>query len=134
LHNKTWIPLAACALSIALWFFFNLILGALPLKYSIDSPYGIYHTFKDSFGNKLSWWITAIIGILIVVGFNLGVTAWQRVFYPTDRNLWQEIEKHDGIGQVVREYNIEEGQGALANHGVGPSDEDASSAQKPRDL
>ncbi|KAI3317817.1 phospholipid-translocating P-type ATPase [Xylariaceae sp. AK1471] len=118
MHNKSWLPLGACALSISLWFFFNLILGALPAKYSKDAPYRIVHAFTQTFGNTLSWWVIAIVGISIVVGLNLGVTAIQRVFFPTDRNLWQEIEKHGDVNRVAREHNREEG-GRMEGEGKG---------------
>ncbi|KAI1813764.1 phospholipid-translocating P-type ATPase [Poronia punctata] len=117
MHHKTWIPLAACALSISLWFFFLLIIGALPIKHSQDSPYRIKDGFVDMFGKSLSWWLVAIIGILIVVGVNLGVTAIQRVFFPTDRNLWQEIEQQGGVAALQQhrsESNAEDGRKPLS--------------------
>ncbi|KAI0513283.1 phospholipid-translocating P-type ATPase [Xylaria bambusicola] len=110
MHNKTWIPLLACALSISLWFFFSLIIDAVPQRYSRGSEYHIFHAFTRQFGNTLSWWSVAIIGILIVLGTNLGTTALQRVFFPTDRNLWQEIEKRGDVDEVLVEYGLEEGR------------------------
>ncbi|KAI1827754.1 phospholipid-translocating P-type ATPase [Xylaria intraflava] len=98
MHNKTWLPLFACALSISVWFLFSLVIGALPPRYSWDSAYRVYRGFVQTFGNSTPWWAVAVIGIFIAVGFNLGVTAVQRVFFPTDRNLWQEIERVRGVG------------------------------------
>lgn len=102
MHNKTWLPLAACALSISLWFFFSLVIDALPRKYSAGSAYSVYRSFTEDFGNSLAWWAVAIIGILVALGTNLAVTALQRVFFPTDRNLWQEMEKRGDDGGVPR--------------------------------
>ncbi|KAI8944610.1 phospholipid-translocating P-type ATPase [Xylaria longipes] len=116
MHHKTWIPLAAFALSVSLWFFFLLIIDALPLKYSRGDPYHVYHGFTDGFGKSLTWWTVAIIGILIVVGANLGVTALQRVFFPTDRNLWQEIEKQGDVDRITREYNLEEARTSVSGN------------------
>ncbi|KAI0436219.1 phospholipid-translocating P-type ATPase [Xylaria telfairii] len=108
MHNKTWLPIAALTLSVSFWFFFLLTIDALPVKYSRGDHYRIYHGFVDGFGKSLTWWTVAIIGILIVLGANLAATAVQRVFFPTDRNLWQEIEKQGDVDRVSREYNIEE--------------------------
>ncbi|KAI1751543.1 phospholipid-translocating P-type ATPase [Xylaria castorea] len=114
LHNKTWLPLAALATSVSAWFFFLLIIDVLPLKYSQGENYRIYHSFVDGFGKNLTWWVVAIIGILIVLGANLGVTALQRVFFPTDRNLWQEIEKQNDADSITGEYNLEEARTSVS--------------------
>ncbi|KAI0418445.1 hypothetical protein F5X98DRAFT_373919 [Xylaria grammica] len=116
MHHKTWIPLTACALSISLWFFFSLIVDVLPRRYSLNSsqysPYRVYHAFTGTFGNSLAWWTVAVIGIFLVVGANLGATALQRVFFPNDRNLFQEIEKRGGVGVGADgEYRLEEACG-----------------------
>ncbi|KAI1435898.1 phospholipid-translocating P-type ATPase [Xylaria sp. CBS 124048] len=111
MHNKTWLSLFACALSIALWFLFSLVIGALPPKFSWGSIYRVYHGFLQTFGNSLAWWSVAIVGILIAVGFNLGVTAMQRVFFPTDRNLWQEVEKVGRVGGDAKDEEECEGEG-----------------------
>jgi phospholipid-translocating ATPase len=139
MHNKTWLPLAACALSISLWFFFSLIIGVLPGKYSKDAPYRVVHAFTQTFGNTLAWWAVAIIGIAIVVGLNLGVTAVQRVFFPTDRNLWQEIEKHGDVEKVAREYNMEaggmtEGEGKRNPYDGTGGKEEAAAVRISRDV
>ncbi len=136
MHNKTWLPLVACALSISLWFFFSLIVDVLPSKYSRDSPYRVYHAFTEDFANSLAWWAVAIIGILIVVGTNLGFTAVQRVFFPTDRNLWQEMEKLGDVDRIAREYNLEEARPPLSGYPRDPSSRRSgdASVRKPRDL
>ncbi|TRX89907.1 hypothetical protein FHL15_009179 [Xylaria flabelliformis] len=131
LHNKTWLPLAALVISVSAWFFFLLIINALPLKYSIGDNYRIYHSFVDGFGKNLTWWLVTIIGILIVLGVNLGVTALQRVYFPTDRNLWQEIEKRSDADSVTREYNLEESRTSTS---YGRTDEPPESSQGLRRL
>ncbi|KAI0535380.1 hypothetical protein GGR58DRAFT_529526 [Xylaria digitata] len=142
MHHKTWIPLAACALSISLWFFFSLIVDVLPRRYSQQSsqysPYRVYHAFTQTFGNSLAWWTVAVIGIFIVVGANLGVTAVQRVFFPTDRNLWQEIEKQGDVDRIAREYNLEEARSSASASRQAPSSDAPRrsgdpSARKPRE-
>ncbi|KAI0426282.1 phospholipid-translocating P-type ATPase [Xylaria sp. FL1042] len=136
MHNKTWLPLAACALSISLWFFFSLIVDALPRKYSLHSEYRVYHAFTENFGNSLAWWTIAIIGILIVVGTNLGATAVQRIFFPTDRNLWQEIEKQGEVDSIAREFDLEEARPSPSGspRDLPPRRSVGAPVRKPRDL
>ncbi|KAI1173445.1 phospholipid-translocating P-type ATPase [Nemania sp. FL0916] len=119
MHNKTWLPLAACALSISLWFFFSLIIDALPTHYSGDSAYRVYHGFTTTFANTLAWWTIAIIGIAMVLGANLGTTALQRVFFPTDRNLWQEIEQTNKDGKAAQQQDIDIGEYELGERPPG---------------
>ncbi|KAI0452434.1 phospholipid-translocating P-type ATPase [Xylaria acuta] len=116
MHHKTWLPLAAFVLSVSLWFFFLLVIDALPLRYSRGDKYRVYHGFVDGFGKSLTWWTVAIIGILITLGANLGATALQRVFFPTDRNLWQEIEKQGDVDRVTGEYNLEEARTSVSGN------------------
>lgn len=73
------------------------------------------------------------------MGLNIGVTAFQRVFFPTDRNLWQEIEKQGGVARAAGQYGTEEGRSSTsAVPGDSPSDlplgTEVAFAQKPRDL
>lgn len=109
MHNKTWIPLAAFATSIAFWFLFCLIIDALPNSNSQGSPYRVPASFTQDFGASLAWWSVAVIGTLIVVGANLATIALQRVFFPTDRNLWQEMERQGGGGGGACSSGGEEG-------------------------
>ncbi|KAI1147884.1 phospholipid-translocating P-type ATPase [Nemania diffusa] len=108
MHNKTWLPLAACALSIALWFFFGLAVDALPARYSADSAYRVPGGLTRAFGASPAWWAAAVGGILAVLGANLAVAALGRVFFPSDRDLWQEIEGCGEVGAVVGEFGADE--------------------------
>lgn len=120
-------------LSISLWFFFSLVIGALPNKYSEGSPYRIVDGFVQTFGNSISWWAVAIIGIFIAVGINLAATALQRVFFPTDRNLWQEIEqqKVEGEGEGEGTGDVEEGP---MENDLPSSATTTTDARKPHDV
>ncbi|KAI1421894.1 phospholipid-translocating P-type ATPase [Xylaria sp. FL1777] len=133
MHNKTWLPLAACALSISLWFFFSLVIEFIPRKYSVDGEYRVYHAFTENFANSVAWWSVAVVGIVIVVAANLGTTAVQRVFFPTDRNLWQEIEKQ---GDVDREYYLEQARPPISGKPGDPPPRRSGDvpARKPRDF
>ncbi|KAI0599219.1 hypothetical protein F4775DRAFT_131524 [Biscogniauxia sp. FL1348] len=107
-HHKTWVPFAGFILSLAAWFLWNLFIGAI--YEATIGAYIVRGSFIHEFGNKLSWWTTVGLAIAAVVAVELCATALQRIYFPTDQNLWQEIEQQGGIGQVLKDRAAEEGR------------------------
>ncbi|KAI1505726.1 hypothetical protein F5X99DRAFT_216411 [Biscogniauxia marginata] len=107
-HHKTWVAFAGFVLSIAAWWLWNLFIGGI---YAVSiGPYIVRDSFLHEFGNKLSWWTTIGLAIAAVVAIELAATALQRIYFPTDQNLWQEIEQQGGVGQVLKDHIAEEGR------------------------
>ncbi|KAI5857450.1 phospholipid-translocating P-type ATPase [Durotheca rogersii] len=107
-HNKTIITFTGFALSIILWFMWNLAIGGI---YPVGiGPYIVRGSFVREFGNKLSWWTTAGAATAAVIAFELGITALQRIYFPRDHHLWQEIEREGGVLEVLAEHAAEEGR------------------------
>lgn len=107
-HHKTMIIFGGFAISIIGWFVWNLFIGVIyPLKFG---PYVVRGSFVHEFGNKLGWWATAGATIAAVLAFELGVTALQRIYFPRDQHLWQEIEREGGVSEVLKEHAAEEGR------------------------
>ncbi|KAI1135561.1 phospholipid-translocating P-type ATPase [Hypoxylon sp. FL0543] len=107
-HHKTVIIFGGFAISIIGWFVWNLFIGAIyPLKFG---PYVVRGSFIHEFGNKLGWWAAAGATIAAVLALGLGVTALQRIYFPRDQHLWQEIEREGGVSQVLKEHAAEEGR------------------------
>ncbi|KAI5924225.1 hypothetical protein F4810DRAFT_709943 [Camillea tinctor] len=109
-HHKTWVPFAGFILSLAAWFLWNLFIGGIYSSHI--GPYIVRGSFLHEFGNKLSWWTTVGLGIAAVVAVELCATALQRIYFPTDQNLWQEIEQQGGVSQVMKDHAAEEGREA----------------------
>lgn len=107
-HHKTVITFVGFALSIVGWFLWNLLIGAIhPVEFG---PYVVRGSFVNEFGNKLGWWAAAGATIAAVVAFELGLTAFQRIYYPRDQDIWQEIERQGGVSEVLKEHAVEEGR------------------------
>ncbi|KAF3056431.1 putative phospholipid-transporting ATPase DNF3 [Daldinia childiae] len=107
-HHKTVITFVGFALSIIGWFLWNLLIGAIhPVEFG---PYVVRGSFVNEFGNKLGWWAAAGATIAAVVAFELGLTAFQRIYYPRDQDIWQEIERQGGVSEVLKEHAAEEGR------------------------
>lgn len=85
------------------------ILEAIFAKGFPKIPYFIRNGFKQHFGKQISWWATALGGTMAVIVFELGVSAFRRIYFPTDADLWQEIEQKQGFERVLEEYDPESG-------------------------
>ncbi|CAJ2507110.1 Uu.00g082960.m01.CDS01 [Anthostomella pinea] len=124
MHDKSIVPFIGFVLSIALWFFWNMLLGAI--KTANIGPYIVHRSFLHEFGNKLSWWASVGAALGAVVAIELGVTALQRIYFPTDQDLWQEIEKKGGVEDAMREQAAEEGRASALEAPAGKAPDEES--------
>ncbi|KAI1452393.1 phospholipid-translocating P-type ATPase [Annulohypoxylon moriforme] len=121
-HHKTAITFGGFAISIIGWFVWNFFIGAIyPLRFGI---YVVRGSFVHEFGNKLGWWATAGATIAAVVTLELGLTALQRIYFPRDQHLWQEIEREGGVKEVLKEHAAEEGRAVPPSRGTEQGDND----------
>lgn len=69
--------------------------------------------FLDNFGRQLSWWTTLLVALATLVVMDLVVQGVRRVYWPTDQDLMQRIEKDSSARKALREH------AALREQGVG---------------
>jgi phospholipid-translocating ATPase len=83
--------LIALTLSIGGWFLWNIILSAIyPTKNKI---YTVKHGFFDHFGRNILWWLTLVLILSSVIVFELGVASLRAAWFPTDVDIFQELER-----------------------------------------
>ncbi|RFU72299.1 atpase, p-type, phospholipid-translocating, flippase [Trichoderma arundinaceum] len=102
---KTLIPLIGIALEIAGWFLWNLILSAIYQR--TIGPIRVRDSFIHNFGNKLSWWTALLLGLVAPIILELVVQAIRRVYWPTDQDLMQRIEKDANSKDILTKYAAE---------------------------
>jgi phospholipid-translocating ATPase len=113
LHRKVWITSLGAFLSILAWWLFQFALEGLYDPYRI--PYFVSGGFTENWGRQLSWW-TVIGGTLcLVIMFDISTISVRRTYFPSDADLWQEIESIGGVQTVMDEYAAEQGQAAAAS-------------------
>ena len=86
-------------ISIGGWFLWNIFLSAI-YQGSVG-PYIVRHAFLLNFGRKLQWWATMLVGLAMLVVLELVVQGIRRVYWPTDQDLMQRIEKDMGVGGSI---------------------------------
>lgn len=64
----------------------------------------VRRAFIDNFGRQLSWWTTLLVALATLVVLDLVVQGIRRVYWPTDQDLMQRIEKDAGAREALREH------------------------------
>lgn len=96
LHNKSITCLIAMILSIGGWCLWNLILSAL---YSNNVVYNVRDGVLLRFGRNALWWLTLILIVVACWAFEIGVKCLRMAWAPGDVEVFQELEKDDGVRQ-----------------------------------
>jgi phospholipid-translocating ATPase len=90
-HTKSLTNAHALFLSIGGWFLWNIILSSL-----YKSPSTIYYvrnTFLRGFGASVMWWACLVIILASTIVFEIGVQATRKIFWETDVDVFQQLEK-----------------------------------------
>ncbi|KAK6858056.1 hypothetical protein PG995_005755 [Apiospora arundinis] len=107
-HHKTVIIMGAFLITVAGWFFYNLLLSAA--SPAVLKQKMVHDGFIKVFGPQLWWWASVGLGLVAVVGLELVMTAVSRVYFPTDAETWQEIERAGDVLEVLKEHAAERGE------------------------
>ena len=105
MHNKSIIAFGSIVLSLGAVFLWNILLGAI---YPNDKIYHVKHAFFVGFGRNPLWWLTLIFIILCVAVFEFGVTSLRSAYFPTDVDIFQELEQHIEIRKRFEEASAME--------------------------
>ncbi|KAG5921586.1 hypothetical protein E4U53_003780 [Claviceps sorghi] len=99
LHHKTIVTFAGFFVSVAGWFLWCVFLsGAYPPRVGKDMVRG---AFVDHFGRHPDWWATLALALAALVVLDLAVQAVRRVYWPTDQDLMQRIERDGGTERAA---------------------------------
>ncbi|KAL6876062.1 hypothetical protein HDV57DRAFT_150574 [Trichoderma longibrachiatum] len=104
-HSKTWIPLLGLAIELAGWFVWNLVISAV--YQPTVGPIVVRDGFIHDFGRRLSWWTTLLLGLVTPMIMELAVQAIRRVYWPTDQDLMQRIEKDANSKEILNKYAVD---------------------------
>ncbi|KAF4998265.1 hypothetical protein FGRMN_3314 [Fusarium graminum] len=106
-HTKTVVTFGGCLISVAGWFLWMLALsGVKPISFG---PYIVRDAFIDNFGRTLQWWTLVLLELIVLIVIDLVVQAVRRVYFPSDQDLMQRIEKDGNVERVFGDGKDEEG-------------------------
>lgn len=100
MHNKTIVSAIGWLLSIGGWFLWNILLSAI---YKDTITYAVKDSFLHYFGRNFLWWFTLIITLAALIIYELGVSSIKKAFWPTDTDIFQELQKDKIIRQRFEE-------------------------------
>jgi phospholipid-translocating ATPase len=92
MHDKSIIAFMAIVLSIGAVFLWNILLACIyPLKTPI---YRVHSSLFKGFGKNPTWWFTLFMIVFCIGILEISVSAFRKRFFPTDADVFQELE-HD---------------------------------------
>lgn len=102
-HNRSIMSAAAIVLSIGGWFLWNIVLSS---RYNSSQSKHIY-LVKDNFllvsGRNLQFWAALLVIVGAVVIFEITITTTCIALFPTDVDVFQELEKDPEIRRRFEE-------------------------------
>lgn len=93
MHNKSIVAGITLFLSVGAPFLWNLIFAA---AYPLTTAYHVRGGFFIGFGQNPTWWLTLIFIIVCVYTYELSISALRKAFFPTDTDVFQELEQDKG--------------------------------------
>lgn len=73
------------------------------VKGRTPGPYIVRDAFLQNFGGKLSWWAMIFIQLGALMAAELVVQSIRRVYFPTDEDLMQRIEKDSDVKSIFKD-------------------------------
>jgi phospholipid-translocating ATPase len=70
------------------------------IKPTSFGPYIVRDAFIDNFGRTLQWWTIVLLELIVLIVIELVVQAIRRVYFPSDQDLMQRIEKDGNVDRV----------------------------------
>ncbi|KAI9791570.1 MAG: hypothetical protein M1833_001491 [Piccolia ochrophora] len=94
MHNKSIIVVIGFILSVGGWFLWNILLAT---SYQKNTLYNVKNGIFHRFGRDLLWWLVLILVVLCCCVFEAGVSSLRSAWFPTDADIFQELEQDPEI-------------------------------------
>lgn len=135
IHNKSIMAVIAYVCSVGGWFLWMIILSGI---YHNNNEYDVKDGFFNRFGRNGGWWLTLILTVACTICFELGVRSLKAAYFPTDVDIFQDLERDLSIRKRFEEASAMELQSGW-HHGTKKSSfemqrEQAAQAQRENDV
>lgn len=130
-HHKNIIIWGGFLLSVAGWWLWQLILSRM--YEPVLDKYMVWSNFIEHFGPQLSWWAICFLELGALVILDLVVQSIRRVYFPTDQDLMQRIERDAKSKKAMKDHSsrLENGE-AMEMDDVVPAQQPPHCGPAPR--
>jgi phospholipid-translocating ATPase len=109
----TYVSAIGMILSIGGWFLWTVILAVIykPENDKAYAQYPVYNDFLSHYGRDFSWWLNTFLILAALIMYDLAVTSIRKSFWPTDTDVFQELEQDPIIRRRFEETVAHELEG-----------------------
>lgn len=93
MHNKTYVSLIGWGVSVGGWWLWTGILSLIFKPNKTYPLYPMYENFTSHYGRNFAWWLVLILTLAALTLFELGVSSVRKTFWPSDTDVFQELQK-----------------------------------------
>lgn len=104
-HNRTIIAFLCLFIEIGGWFLWNIIFNYM---YGDNYEYNVKGGIVDRFGENALWWLCLILSVASCALFEILVRAGKNALFPTDVEIFQELEKDPAVRRRFEEASASE--------------------------
>jgi phospholipid-translocating ATPase len=105
MHNKSYLAAISFVCSVGGFFLWDVILSC---TYKNNKIYHVKWSFLRHFGRDLSWWLVFFVTIAVCLLFDILLIVVRNAFWPTDVDIFQEIEQDRDMRRRLEEAASEE--------------------------
>ncbi|RDL39666.1 uncharacterized protein BP5553_04006 [Venustampulla echinocandica] len=104
MHNKTLITAFGWIISVGGWFMWSILLSFAPKPNT--KTYLLYPLsggFLTRYGRNILWWLVVLLTLACLTVLELGISSIRKTFWPTDTEIFQELQNDKIIRQRFEE-------------------------------
>lgn len=134
--KKTYVSIIGMVLSIGGWFLWTIILAAIykPRNDKAYNQYPVYDDFLVHYGRDFSWWLNTFLIVSAVILYDIAVSSLRKAFWPTDTDVFQELEKDPIVRERFEETVRVEREGLDGEVKMGRDTKTSTEIQREDDI
>ena len=115
MDNKTLVSALGMVLSVGGWFLWTAIMATIndPKKSKTYLQYPLHSNFLEHYGRDLGWWLNMLLILCALILYELAASSLRKAFWPTDADVFQELEQDPIIRKRFEETIQNEQDGSV---------------------
>jgi phospholipid-translocating ATPase len=138
MHNKTYVTLIGWTVSVGGWWLWNSLLSLIFKPNKTYPLYPMYQNFTSHYGRNFAWWLVLFLTLAALTLFELGVSSVRKTFWPSDTDVFQELQKDPMVRARFEETVRREAEGGgevpIGKEGRGKTSDEVEREGEIREL